>query len=114
MISTRSGWLYLKYLKLSDHPSRKIAVRLKIYDVDNFLLAIKIIVLSNLFERDISGIVSEINQNLELKKILDVDFPVNAQYIYKFIFDLSYESVYSFLADYSKLNAAKELSDKKQ
>lgn len=90
--------IVLKILEIIGSPrARKIAVRLKIYDVDNFLLAIKIIILSNLFERDISGIVSEINQNLELKKILDVVHPINAQYIYKFIFDLSYESIYSFL-----------------
>ena len=66
--------IVLKILEIIGSPrARKIAVRLKIYDVDNFLLAIKIIILSNLFERYISGIVSEINQNLELKKILDFD-----------------------------------------
>ncbi len=53
--------IVLKILEIIGSPrARKIAVRLKIYDVDNFLLAIKIIILSNLFERDISGLVSEI------------------------------------------------------
>ena len=106
--------IVLKILEIIGSPrARKIAVRLKIYDVDNFLLAIKIIILSNLFERDISGIVSEINQNLELKKILDVDFPVNAQYIYKFIFDLSYESVYSFLSRLFQVERRKRVKRQK-
>jgi hypothetical protein len=42
--------IVLKILEIIGSPrARKIAVRLKIYDVDNFLLAIKIIILSNLF-----------------------------------------------------------------
>ncbi|VVB64464.1 Uncharacterised protein [uncultured archaeon] len=53
--------IVLKILEIiGSHRSRKIAVRLKISDVDNFLLVIKILILSNLFERDISGIISEI------------------------------------------------------
>ena len=61
--------IVLKILEIiGSSRARKIAVRLKIYDVDNFLLAIKIIILSNLFERDISVIISEINQNLDLKR----------------------------------------------
>ena len=43
--------------------SRKIAGRLKISDVNNFLLSIKILILSDLFERDLSKVVSEINYN---------------------------------------------------
>ncbi len=40
-------------------------------------LAIKIIVLSSLFERDISSIVLEINQNLALQKHLEIDSKIN-------------------------------------
>ncbi|VVB64515.1 Uncharacterised protein [uncultured archaeon] len=42
--------IVLKILEINGSlHARKIAVRLKKYDVDNFLLAIKIIILSNLF-----------------------------------------------------------------
>jgi len=51
----------------------KIAGRLKIYDINNFLLSIKVLILSDLFERDISKLVSEINENNELKKLLGID-----------------------------------------
>ena len=89
----------LKILEIiGSHRSRKIASKLKIYDIDNFILTIKIIILSSLFERDISYIVSEINLNLELQKILDIDSTINTQKIYKFMFDLSYDSLYHFFS----------------
>ena len=78
--------------------ARKIAYKLKIYDIDNFILTIKIIVLSSLFERDISYIVSEINQNKELQELLEIDSEINPQNIYKSMFDLSYDSLYNFLS----------------
>lgn len=106
--------IVLKILEIiGSHRSRKIAVRLKISDIDNFLLAIKIIVLSNLFERDISGIISEINQNLELKKILGIDLPINAQYVYKFIFDLKYEYLYSFLTKLFQVERRKRVKQRR-
>ena len=54
----------LKILEIiGSRRARKIASNLKIGDINNFILAIKIIILSSLFERDISSIVLEINQN---------------------------------------------------
>lgn len=92
--------------------ARKIASKLKVSDIDNFILAIKIIVLSSLFERDISYIVSEINQNSELQRLLDTDSAINPQKIYKLMFDLSYESLYSFLSKLFQPELRKR--DKKQ
>ncbi len=90
--------LVLKILEIiGSHRARKIASKLKIYNIDNFILAIKIIILSSLFERDISSVILEINQNLELKKILDIDSSINSQKIYKIMFDLNYSSLYDFL-----------------
>jgi len=89
----------LKILEIiGSRRARKIASKLKVYDIDDFILAIKIIILSSLFERDISYIVSEINQNLELKKLLEIDSTINQQKIYKLMFDLSYDSLYNFLS----------------
>lgn len=89
----------LKILEIiGSRRARKIASRLKIYDIDNFILAIKILILSSLFERDISSVVLEINQNLELQKLLDVHETLNSQRIYKLMFDLSYSSLFNFLS----------------
>jgi Transposase DDE domain len=89
----------LKILEIiGSRRARKIASKLKIYDIDNFSLSIKIVILSSLFEREISYIVSEINQNSELQKLLDIDSTINPQKIYKFMFDLSYDSLYNFLS----------------
>ena len=64
-----------KILEIIGSPrARKIAGRLKIYDVNNFLLSIKVLILSDLFERDISKLVSEINENNKLKKLLGLWF----------------------------------------
>ena len=88
----------LKILEIiGSHRARKIASKLKIYDIDNFILAIEIIILSSLFERDISSVILEINQNLELQKILSIDSTINSQKIYKSMFDMKYTSLYDFL-----------------
>jgi len=88
----------LKILEIiGSRRARKIASKLKINDINNFVLAIKIIILSSLFERDISSIVLEINQNPALRKHLKVESTINPQKIYKFMFDLSYDSLYQFL-----------------
>jgi hypothetical protein len=89
----------LKILEIiGSRRARKIASKLKISDIDNFILAIKIIILSNLFERDISSIVLEINQNSALQKLLEIETTMNSQKIYKFMFDLSYDSLLQFLS----------------
>ncbi len=68
-------WIIVsKILEIIASPrAKKIASRLKISDMDNFLLSIKLLVLSDLFERDISNLISEINVNPELKKLLMIN-----------------------------------------
>ncbi len=103
----------LKILEIiGSRRARKIASKLKIYDIDNFILAIKIVVLSSLFERDISYIVSEINQNLELQRLLKANSTINPQKIYKLMFDLSYDSLCNFLSKVFQPERRKR--DKKQ
>jgi Transposase DDE domain len=75
----------------------KIAVRLKIYDINNFLLSIKILILSDLFERDISKLVAEINENYELKKLLRIDSTIKANEIYKIQSNIDYDLIFLFL-----------------
>jgi hypothetical protein len=63
----------VKILEIIASPrAEKIAGRLKISDIDNFLLSIKLLVLSDMFERDMSNLISEINSNYELKRLLKV------------------------------------------
>lgn len=53
--------IVVKLLEIIASPrARKITGRLKRSDVNNFLIAIKVLILSDLFERDISRVVSEI------------------------------------------------------
>jgi hypothetical protein len=87
-----------KLLEIIGSPrARKIAGRLKISDVNNFLLSIKVLILSDLFERDISKLVSEINDNLELKRLLDTELKLKANDIYKLQSNLDYNLIYQFL-----------------
>ena len=87
----------LKILEIiGSHRSRKIASKLKIYDIDNFILAIEIIILSSLFERDISSVILEINQNLELQNILGIDSAISSQKIYKLMFRMRNTSLLPF------------------
>lgn len=105
--------IVLKILEIiGSRRARKIASNLKISDINNFILAIKIIILSSLFERDISSIVLEINQNSALQKHLKIDSTINPQKIYKFMFDLSYDSLYQFLS--KTFQPERRKRDKKQ
>jgi hypothetical protein len=102
-----------KLLEIIGSPrSRKIAGRLKISDVNNFLLSIKILILSDLFERDISKVVSEINDNSELKKLLGTEMNLKAIDIYKFQSNLDYNSIYQFLK--RLFNPKRRIRNKKQ
>ena len=86
-----------KLLEIIASPrARKIAGRLKISNVNNFIMAIKVLVLSDLFERDISRLVSEINDNQELKKLLGTDSKLKANDIYKLQSNLDYSLIYQF------------------
>ncbi len=76
--------------------AKKIAGRLKISEVDNFLLSIKLLVLSDLFERDISNLISEINVNSELRKLLKISSEIKPQSIYKLHSKLDYNLTYTF------------------
>ena len=81
--------IVVKLLEIIASPrARKIAGRLKISDVNNFLTSIKVLILADLFERDISRLVSEINDNTELKKLLEIDSELKANEIYKLQSDL--------------------------
>jgi hypothetical protein len=89
--------IVIKILEIIASPrAKKIAGRLKISDVDNFLLSIKLLVLSDLFERDISNLISEINVNSELKKLLRINSEIKPQSIYKLHSKLDYSLTYSF------------------
>jgi hypothetical protein len=87
-----------KLLEIIGSPrARKIAGRLKISDINNFLLAIKVLIVSDLFERDISKLVSEINGNSKLKKLLGAEKELKADEIYKLQSNLEYNLIYQFL-----------------
>ncbi|WP_367358312.1 hypothetical protein [Methanothrix sp.] len=74
--------IVVKLLEIIASPrANKIAGRLKTYDKDKFLLSIKVLILSDLFERDISRLVSEINENIALKKLLGINSKVKANEI---------------------------------
>ena len=87
--------------------AKKIAGRLKIYDIDNFLLSIKLLILSDLFERDIANLISEINVNCELKKLLNVYSDIKPQSIYNLHSKLDYSLTYDF---FRKLFSNKRIS----
>lgn len=77
--------------------AHKIVGRLKISDKNNFLTSIKVLILSDLFERDISRIVSEINDNTNLKRLLGIDSKLKANEIYKLQLNFDYTLIYQFL-----------------
>jgi hypothetical protein len=90
--------IVLKILEIVASPrARKIAGRLKIYDKRNFLLSIKVLILSDLFERDISNLVSEINENIELKRFLGIDRNINANEVYKMQSNIDFDLIFQFL-----------------
>jgi hypothetical protein len=90
--------IVLKILEIVASPrARKIAGRLKIYDKNNFLLSIKVLILSDLFERDISNLVSEINENIELKRFLGIDRKINANEVYKMQSNIDFDLIFQFL-----------------
>lgn len=60
-------------------------------------MAIKILVLSDLFERDVSKLVSEINDNSDLKKLLGTELKLKASEIYKLQSNLDYNLIFQFL-----------------
>ena len=76
--------------------SRKIALKLKIYDISYFMVVMKIIVLSNLFERDISNIISEINYYPEFSTLIKLKSPVESQDIYRYLSDVDYNTIFIF------------------
>jgi hypothetical protein len=102
----------VKILEIIASPrAEKIAGRLKISGIDNFLLSIKLLVLSDLFERDISNLISEINSNNDLKRLLKVNSCIKSQSIYKLHSKLDYDTTYSF---FMKLFSHKHISRKRK
>ena len=105
--------IVVKLLEIIASPkARKIAGRLKISDVNNFLTSIKVLILADLFERDISRLVSEINYNAELKKLLGIDSELKASEIYKLQSNLDYNLIYQFLKH--SFQPKKRIRNKKQ
>lgn len=104
--------IVVKLLEIIASPrANKIAGRLKIYDKDKFLLSIKVLILSDLFERDVSRLVSEINENISLKRILGINSRVKADEIYKMQSNLDYELIFTFFK--RLFQPRKRLRDKK-
>ena len=102
----------VKILEIIGSPrAEKIAGRLKISDIDNFLLSIKLLMLSDMFERDISNLISEINSNYELKRLLKVNSYIKPQSIYKLHSKLDYDSTYAF---FRRLFSRKRISRRKK
>lgn len=87
----------IKILEIIASPrAEKIAARLKISDIDNFLFSIKLLVLSDLFERDVTSIIYEIDSNLSLKSLLKVNSEIKQQSIYKLYSKLDYAVIHQF------------------
>jgi Transposase DDE domain. len=77
--------------------ARKVAGRLKISEIDDFIIVIKVLMMASLFERDITNIVSEINSNPKFKRFLRIKSEVNAQKIYKIHSNLDFKVLCDFL-----------------
>lgn len=75
----------------------KIASRLKIKDIHNFIIAMKILIISSLFERDISNVISEINTFDELKHFMGIKSEVKSQDIYRIQSTIDFKAYYAFL-----------------
>lgn len=104
--------IVIKILEIIASPrAKKIAGRLKISDIDNFLLSIKLLVLSDLFERDISNLISEINVNSELKRLLRINSDIKPQSIYKLHSNLDYSLTYAF---FRRLFSTRRISRRKK
>jgi hypothetical protein len=76
----------------------KVASRLKIKDIDNFIIVMKILLISNLFERDVSNVVSEINAFDELKSFMKIKSEIKAQKIYRIQSNIDLKLIYDFLS----------------
>ena len=87
----------IKILEIIASPrAEKIAARLKISDIDNFLFSIKLLVLSDLFERDVTSIIYEYDSNLPLKSLLKVNSEIKPQSIYRLYSKLDYAVIHQF------------------
>jgi len=76
----------------------KVAGRLKIKDVDYFIVVMKILLISSLFERDVSNVVSEINAFDELKRFMKIKSEVKSQDIYRIQSNIDFRVIYNFLS----------------
>jgi hypothetical protein len=102
----------IKILEIIASPrAKKIAGRLKISDIDNFLFSMKLLVLSDLFERSVSNLIFEINANYELRRLLKVDSDIKPQNIYKLQSNIEYSSIYEF---FRKLFLKKRISRRRK
>ncbi len=76
----------------------KIASRLKIGDIHNFIIAIKILLISSLFERDISNVIFEINTSNELRRFMGIKNEVKSQEVYRIQSNMDFSVYYAFLS----------------
>ena len=76
--------------------ARKIASRLKICDIEKFLLLMKLLVMADLFDMDLSSLISEINSKDELKKIIGSKEILEIQYFYRMHSNIDHKVIYTF------------------
>ena len=76
----------------------KVAGRLKINDINNFIISIKILLISSMFERDISNVIAEINTSNELKRFMRIKSEVTAQEVYRIQSNIDFKTLFDFLS----------------
>jgi hypothetical protein len=76
----------------------KVAGRLKIRDIDYFITFMKVLLVSSLFERDVSNVVSEINAINELRQFMKIKSEVKSQDIYRIQSNIDSKVIYDFLS----------------
>jgi len=76
----------------------KVASRLKIKDIDNFIVTITILLISSLFKRDVSNVISEINEFSDLIKFMTIKYAVKSHDIYRAHSNIDFKSLYGFLS----------------
>jgi len=76
----------------------KVASRLRIKDIDNFIIVMKILLISSLFERDVSNVISEINAFEELRRFMKIKSDVKSQDVYRIHSNIDFKLIYDFLS----------------
>ncbi|VVB63755.1 Uncharacterised protein [uncultured archaeon] len=69
----------------------------------------KILVLSNLFERDIKSLISEIKMYPELSRLLKLNSSIEAQDIYRYLSNTKYDVISTFFNRLFQLKKEKQV-----